>query len=162
MPKHTYQYLCAYVIWLAYQCIVLCFSASCYLSLHIGKDSVRRGRRELKLVPLSRKAHIWNLTGLLCDVCIAGTLYTAREVGEGRDFENHSVHVCVKVGSGSLCARASVSSVCVTLSQIVSHHECASVLLLSSPCFRVRKKESVLQGRGCYGMVERMGVMDRW
>lgn len=111
------------------------------LSLHIGKDAVRKGRRELKLVPLSRKAHIWNLTGLLCDVCIAGTLYTAREGGEGRDFEHHSVHVCVKVGSGSLCARASVSSVCVTLSQIVSHHECASVLLLSSPCFRVRKRE---------------------
>lgn len=98
------------------------------------------------MVPLSRKAHIWNLTALLCDVCIAGTLYASREGGEGRDFEHHSVHVCVKVGSGSLCARASVSSMCVTLSQIVSHHECASVLLLSSPCSRVRKRESVQEG----------------
>lgn len=51
------------------------------------------------------------------------------------------MHVCVKVGSGSVCARASVSSVCVTLSQIASHHECASVLLLSSPCSRVRERE---------------------
>lgn len=115
-------------------------------SLQIGKDAVRKGRRELKLVPLSRKAHIWSLTVLFCDVCIAGTLYTAREGGEGRNFERHSVHVCVHVGSGSLCARASVSSVCVTLSQIVSHHECASVLLLSSQCSRVRKRESVQEG----------------
>lgn len=80
------------------------------------------------------------LTALLCDVCIAGTLYTAREEGEGKDFESHSVHVCVKVGSGSVCARASVSSMCVTLSQIVSHHEFASVLLLSSPCSRERER----------------------
>lgn len=65
-----------------------------------------------------------------------------KERGGGATCVWHSVRECVKAGSWR-----SVSSVYVSLSQIASHRECASVVLLSSPYSRGKSEENARKGQ---------------
>lgn len=93
------------------------------------------------MVPQSRKAQIWSLTLLSFDVRIAGTL----SVGlEGRGYVRVAFSTCVRQSEKlAVCVSASMSSVCVSLSQIASHRKRASVLLLSSPRSRERARRAL-------------------
>lgn len=62
----------------------------------------------LKLAPLSRKALIWHRTAVLCDVGVAGTLYTSRQGNEkeGRAFSTTAIRcTCASKWEVALCVK---------------------------------------------------------